>query len=234
MKLFSAIALILFLSNFALAQNTLEPSEPLTLQEVDSIFTDSVKNKLQIEYPIFRVYEYADKIGKHFIVMTHHEYPCQKSEECIDSIKAYCYGYTRGRYNLEWKLRDFILTEGYKTSEEYSIRFSTKYFELGDFDGDGIIDPIMVIASGGTYALGDGRVKILVYHNGQKRAIRHQNGMLDYERNTQVDREFYTLPKGIQDRVKTIIKSLVENGPSIFPSGWEDAMKNKELRFDEN
>lgn len=81
---------------------------------------------------------------------------------------------------------------------------------------------------------GDGRIKILTFHKGAKRVIRHQNGMLDGERSTQVDSAFYKLPSAIQEHVKMVMESMMENDHAIFPMGWKEAMKNRELRFDEN
>ncbi len=65
----------------------------------------------------------------------------------------------------------------------------------------------------------DGRIKILVYHKGKKRAIRHQNGMIDFDRNTKVDRLFYELPTEIQNRVKEIMINIMKNDQGIFPYG---------------
>ena len=47
------------------------------------------------------------------------------------------------------------------------------------------------------------RLKDGVNEEGDKTAIRHQNRILDFERNTKVDGSFYQLPKVIQERVKT-------------------------------
>ena len=80
----------------------------------------------------------------------------------------------------------------------------------------------------------DGRIKILVYHHGKKRAIRHQNGVSDFERNTQVDEKYYELPVEIQHRVKNIMENITDNDHGIFPYGWQKAMANKKLEFDEN
>ena len=220
--------------NFGFGQNSLFSSKQLTQQEIDSIFTDSLKTKLQIEYSIYRIYEYNDKEGKHFIVMSENEFECEEIEKCFDSIKAYCYLYENGQFILEWNLKDFILPKGNEVSEEYSISFWTKYFELGDYDNDGYFDPIIVYGTYGMNETDDGRIKILIYHKRKKRAIRHQNGTLDFERNTQVDEMYYQLPIEIQDRVQVIMKNITENNHGIFPYGWQNAMKNKATKFDEN
>ena len=53
--------------------------------------------------------------------MTENEFECDEREKCFDSIKAFCYTYNKGTYNLEWNLKDFILKKGNEVSEEYSI-----------------------------------------------------------------------------------------------------------------
>ncbi|TMU50690.1 hypothetical protein FGG15_17980 [Flagellimonas algicola] len=137
--------------------------------------------------------------------MTENEFECDEKEKCLDSIKAFCYSFKDGSYRTQWSLKDFILPGGNEVSEEYSISFWTKYFELKDYNGDGVVDPIMVYGTFGVNGTNDGRIKLLVYHNGIKRAIRHQNGTLDNERNTQVDEMYYLLPTGIQNRVHKIM-----------------------------
>lgn len=234
MKMTLAIFITLFFSSIGFCQDSIISSKQLNQQEIDTIFTDSLKTKLQIQYSIYRIYEYNDKLGKYFVVMTEDEFECDEKEKCFDTIKASCYSFKDGLYQLQWSLKDFILPEGNEVSEEYSISFWTKYFELNDYNGDGIVDPIMVYGTFGMNGTSDGRIKILVYHNGIKRAIRHQNGTLDFERNTQVDEKYYLLPTGIQNRVQQIMENIIENDHGIFPYGWQIAMKSKKLKFDEN
>jgi hypothetical protein len=178
--------------------------------------------------------EFNDKVGKHYLVLTEHKIECKERKECYDKLEAFCFLFENDEFNLEWSLKDFILSEGNEVSEEYSISFWTKYFELDDYDKDGLIDPIMVYGTVGMNGNMDGRIKILIYQNGQKCGVRHQNGVLDHDRNTKVDADYYDLPIVIQDRVKEIMENITENNHGIFSYGWEKAMENKELKFDEN
>jgi hypothetical protein len=228
------IFLLITLVNFGYGQNSEISSSQLTEQEIDSIFTDNLKTSLEIDFSIYRIYKYDDKGGTHFLIMTENEIECNNGQKCYDSIKAFCFSFKDDRFIQEWKLTDFILPKGSEVSEEYSINFWTKYFELSDFDNDGFIDPIIVYGTYGMNGTSDGRIKILVYHNGKKRAIRHQNGILDFERNTQVDELYYELPIGIKKRVSQIMVNIIENEHGIFPYGWQTAMENKKLNFDEN
>lgn len=226
-KILIILALIIYNSVFG--QNTNVTSKQLSEAEIDSMITDSIRNKLQIDYGIYRVYEYDDLAGKHFIVMTENRTECEGKRECFDSIKTNCYSFKNNTYKLEWALKDFILPNSY----EYSISHWTKYFEIKDYDGDGFADPIIIYGTFGMNETDDGRIKILTYYKGRKIAIRHQNGVHDNERYTQVDKQFYQLPIEIQNRVKIIMENINENDHGIFPSGWGKAMENKELEFDE-
>jgi hypothetical protein len=234
MRIIVTTFLTFILTSIGFSQDINVSSNQLTEQKIDSIFTDSLKTKLKINYAINRVYKYNDKAGKHFIVITENKVDCNEKKDCFDTIKAFCFLYKNQKYNLEWNMTDFILPKGNEVSEEHSISFWPKYFELNDSNKDGFINPIIVYGTLGMNGTDDGRIKILVYHNGKKRAIRHQNGTSDFERNTQVDELYYQLPKEIQERVQVIMKNITENKHGIFPYAWQNAMENKKLNFDEN
>ncbi|QCX38642.1 hypothetical protein FF125_09435 [Aureibaculum algae] len=224
------ILLFLLIYNFSIGQTSNVTNKQLSKQEIESTFTENIRKQLKIDNSIYRIYEYNDKIGKHFVIMTQNKIDCEQRKECFDSIKVFCYLFQNKTYKMEWKLKDFIVPNSY----EYSISHWTKYFSLDDYDKDGIADPIIIYGTFGMNDTGDGRIKIVIYYKGNKRVIRHQNGILDDERHTQVDKEFYKLPIEIQSNVKTIMKNININGHGIFPSGWEKAMKNKELKIIEN
>jgi hypothetical protein len=139
--------------------------------------------------------------------------------------------FIKGPNGLEkqWEINDFILKE----KDESSIWFWTKYCDFKDIDEDGIIDQILVFGTSGLNGYDEGRIKILLVYKGQKIVIRHQNGVLDFERNTQVDQAFYSLNLSLQNRIKEIMQKMIENNHAIFPYGWQDAMKKQKLKFDE-
>ena len=101
-------------------------------------------------------------------------------------------------------------------------------------DNDSIINPILVYGTEGKNGYDDGRIIIIIHYNDQIIAIRHQNGVLDIDRNTKVDSLFYYLPVELQNEVKSIMEEMEENNHAIFPYGWQDAMNRKEIYFDEN
>jgi len=150
------------------------------------------------------------------------------------SIKAFSFQSEQTGLVKNWEINDFTKKQANDRGFESSIWFWTKYSEFTDLDNDSLMDPILVYGTSGTNGYDDGRIKILVYNKGQKIAIRNQNGILDFERNTQVDKTFYSLPMEFQDRVKEIMETMVENNHAIFPAGWQDAMNKQQLTFDEN
>jgi len=225
-----SILILLFSTQLTFGQRSIVESKILTEPEVQTIFTDSTKKELGIRFPIFRVYEYNDKLGNHYFVLSENKLDNKPTN---DSIKAFNIISESKKLTVKWTINDFRLKAN-EVSEEKSIWFWSKYIELNDINGDKIIDPIITYGTSGINATGDGRIKILIYYENNKRAIRHQNGELDFQRNTKVDKDFYELPSQIQMRVKEIMKTMMLDNNAIFPGGWEEAMKNKKLTFDEN
>jgi len=214
-------------------QNTTLLAKKLSKQQVDSIFTDSVISKFNLNLPIKKVYKYDDKLGTSLIVLT--EKTTVKSDGILvkDSLEAFNFRYNNNHLTLFWSFIDFVKTERYIEPED-SIGFWTKYLSLEDYDNDGYIEPIIIYGTYGKSYCGESRLKILIYYKGKKRAVRNQNSEYDRFRFTQVDNSFYKLPKEIQDNVKETIKIMNENNHASFPPSWEKEMLNKKLKFDDS
>jgi hypothetical protein len=147
-----------------------------------------------------------------------------------NKIKAINVKVSKGSYVKLWEINDNIIKND---NDERSIWFWTKYIDFKDYDGDGLADPIVIY---GTYAANgydDGRIKFIIYNKGQKIAVRHQNGVLDFERETQVDMAFYGLSQSLQTSIKQKMELMMKNSQAIFPAGWQSAMKNKKTTFNE-
>lgn len=206
-------------------------TKQLTKEEVSAMYTKEKRTSLGIEYPIFRVYEYSDKEGKHHIVLA--EKINQKGGADPVAVQGFHFTIKDGKHTLVWKMNDAKLKEN-EVSEEFGMWFWTKYFDIKDIDGDGLVDPIIIYGTKGINKFDDGRVKILIYYKGKKIGIRHQNGTLDDQRNTKVDKEFYSLNAKMQIHIKNVMKAIAEKGHAIWPAGWEGAMKQGKTAFDEN
>lgn len=205
----------------------------LSLTKIDSIFTDSVRKEFKIQFPIYKVYAFNDKAGEYLLVLTENNFKGNK-HEFNDSIQAFHFQLLNGMLKLKWSFLDFKIGLPQHYVQEQSIWFWSKYISLKDLNNDGLIDPIIVfVSSSESNDLGDGRIKILCYFKNEKTAIRQQNGVTDYDRFCKVDRKFYQLPVSLQTHVKEMMAKMDENGVSIFPAGWEAAMKAKKTAFDE-
>ena len=226
--------LLIIIPNFAFSQSNKVKSEILSQQEIEKIFTPATKTQLNILFPVRRIYRYEDRSGQYLLVLTESADRIVKEETFHHKIKAINFRLENKELVQQWEINDFITKQENDYGTENSIWFWTKYIELNDLDNDQLIDPIIVYGSSAENSTSDGRIKILIYYKGQKFAIRHQNGILDDERNTQVDKAYYSLPQKIKINVKKIMDRIKEDQNGIFPNGWQEAMKKQKTKFDEN
>ena len=196
------------------AQQKLLQSEILSKEQVQTIFADSVRKEFKLNYPIFRVYKYSDKSGKYLCVLTESNDSIDNEKDTFNhSIKAVNLRIDNNKLEKTWEINDYILKN---EKQENSIWFWTRYIEFKDFNNDSLIEPIIIYGTSGMNGYGDGRIKFIIYYNGNKIAIRQQNGVLDNQRNTQIDKEFFSLPQKLKDAVKAKTKLMVENNQAIF------------------
>ena len=204
-----------------------DASQRLSDVEVKTLFTPSFTKQHKIVFDVYRSYRYKDTLGEHYLVLTEHSYVNQDDETNYDKIRAYSFLVTKGTWTLEWQMKDFMNTK----VEEYSIWFWSRYIRLDDLDGDGVVDPILVYGTSGMNFFEDGRMKILIYKNNKKVAIRHQNSLSDFGRHTQVDEYFYKFEDTLQSYVKKIMKEMLSNDHVLFSHGWQESMGKGKLKF---
>lgn len=199
----------------------------LTDEKINEIFTEKKKKQLGIEFKIWKVYDYKDKTGNYYLVLT--ENKSDENEGARDnlSIKAFNFKIENEIWKKTFETNDF------KENHENGIWFWTRYIYTEDFDNDGIVEPFIIYGTSGMNNYDDGRIKILIYHKGKKVGVRIQNGVLDDERNMKIDKEFYSLPKKIQEKVLEQMNAMVNNNHSILPYGWQEKMKKKMLFIEE-
>ncbi|WP_199136535.1 M949_RS01915 family surface polysaccharide biosynthesis protein [Pedobacter sp. ASV12] len=225
-KLYALLCMTLFVLQ-ASAQSDSTHSHTLNKTETDDFFTAVFKKKNLINFPIFRAYTYSDKSGTYYVALSESSDKIKAKDTINNSIKAFNFKADKGVATKKWEINDFKLPDAKGATVESSIWFWTKYCEFTDLDGDGLIEPIIVYGTFGNNGYDDGRLKILIYYKGQKTAIRHQNGVLDGERKTQVDLTFYSLPTQVQAHVKELMEKMVKNNHAIFPSKYLDKMAKK-------
>lgn len=193
----------------------------LSEEKIQQIFTEQKKKELGINFSIWKVYDYQDKTGSYYLVLTEEKIKKPKGSDLKSAIKAFNFKIENNIWTKTFEIND------YKKDEEESIWFWTKYIYVEDFDNDGIIEPMVIYGTNGYNGYDDGRIKILLYYKGKKIGIRIQNGILDDERNFSIDAEFYTLPKNIKDKIVAQMNLMVQNNHSILPYGWQQKMAKR-------
>ena len=124
---------------------------------------------------------------------------------------------SEGKLVTTWELNDNIIKN---EKQENSIWFWTSYFDFKDFDNDGLVEPVLVYGTRAINGYDDGRIKFIVYYKGKKSAIRHQNGVLDYERKTEIDKSFFSLPQKLKDNIKSKMVLMEKQDKAIFTQTW--------------
>lgn len=202
--------------------------------EVNKIFSADVKKKFGITYNIYRVYRYGDSGGTYLMAMTENIAKITTKKDTItDKIKGVFFKENGSIIEKQAEIVDFTIKQATSSEQEKTMSFWSKYCVFEDLDNDGMIEPIIVYGTKGINNYGDGRIKILTFYKGKKISIRHQNGVLDSERNTQIDAAFYDLPEAIQKKVATMMNNITTNDNGIFPAGWEEAMRNRKTKITE-
>lgn len=200
------------------AQQKKSTSELLTRKQIETIFTGSIKKEFKINYPIYKVYKYVDKSGEYLCVFTEsNDSIINKKDTFNHSIKAINLKIDKNNFIKVWELNDNTIKN---EKEENSIWFWSSYFDFKDFDNDGLIEPIIVYGTNAMNGFDDGRIKFITFYKGNKIAIRHQNGILDNERQTQVDKTFYTLPQNLKDNIKSKMILMKKENKAIFKIAW--------------
>lgn len=230
------LLIVILIGNLTTAQvnNKKGKANMLPKAEASKVFTADVKTKLGIILPVVRTYSYSDTNGKYYMVLTEKLDGMEDGDTVHKTIKAFNFKSSGTELEKQWEVNDFTRKTENDYPGEISMWFWTRHCVFQDIDKDGIADPIVVYGSKGDNGLDNGRVKILVYYKGEKIVIRHQNGVLDDERNTQVDAKFYKLPTIIQNEVTFLIHQMMEDNNAIFPYGWEANMKKHKLEFSES
>jgi hypothetical protein len=216
-------------------KKTPAPAAPSTETKHDVTFNPDTRKQLGIDYPVTKIYPYSDNSGNYHLVLTETNDGVTAEKDTLHlKIKAFNFKESAAGLEKQWEVTDFTLPKADDYDGEETIWFWTKYLNVKDIDKDGLADVILVYGTNALNGYDDGRIKIILWHKGDKIAIRHQNGVLDDERNTQVDAKFYTLPAPLQDHVKALMDKMDSDRVAIFPYGWQEAMKAHKLKFDEN
>jgi hypothetical protein len=235
MKKIVIILSCFFSAVFASAQNKIEVTI-LSAEDIKELFSDEVKETYKLsKMPIFKAYKIVSKYkNEPEYLMLCESHDQIKGKDTI-SKKLYAallrHGGSGGIEEKIWEIKDNIIAS---VTEETSISFYTRYLTFEDFDNDGEVDHTLIYGTRAMNGLMDGRLKIAMINNkGQKIFIRHQNGVLDSERETKIDAAFYNLPRVWQYAVQKRIVLMQKEERAIFPAGWEAGVRAKKLIINE-
>ncbi|MBS1601326.1 MAG: hypothetical protein JST42_01570 [Bacteroidetes bacterium] len=221
-RTFTLLFLLMFLNKpgNARAQRNQPSSEILSRAETSAIINDAVRKQFGIDFTIIRAYKYIDRSGQYCCVLT------EKLDSLVENdkggydslhyvIRAINLKEDSGKLKKVWEINDHAIRDQKFAGVEKSIWFWTRYIEFTDFDGDGLIEPIVVYGSG-TEDNEGGRIKFIIYYKGQKVAIRHQDSDLDEGRATQVDKAYYTLPPKLKASLTAKMEAMNKARQGIF------------------
>lgn len=219
---------------YAFSQKTTVKTSILTENEIATIFTDSVKKKFNLSFPIFRVYSYADASGQFYSLLMEsrdsiyiHHVNKNLKDTFSYKIRSVTFKHEGGRLSHLW---DFSDAADRTKPGELAIWFWSKYSEFNDQNGDNIIDPVIIYGTAGkNNGFENGRLNFVLYQHGHAIYIRHQQGSDSTKRILLIDKEFYTTPVELQQLIKTKMELMVKNLDAIFPMGWQKAMDNKKV-----
>jgi hypothetical protein len=223
------ISCLLSLSLCFVAFSQTATVQQMSKAEINRVFTKEVNSKFKINFSVWKAFHITDATGSYFVTLTE-KFDGYNDEGDSNhyAIKAVYLQQTSDSLVKKWEINDASIKG--KTKDDFSetsIWFWTKYCSFIDLDGDGIADPIVIYGTHGINGYDDGRIKFIIYYKNKKIAIRHQNGVLDNQRETQVDAAFYNLPSALQQSVQKTMKLMMANNHAIFPAGWEKAMAKK-------
>ncbi|MGH2564736.1 MAG: hypothetical protein ACRDE5_09490, partial [Ginsengibacter sp.] len=106
------------------AQQPLLTSTIPSSRQTQILLTDSIKKEFNINYPIFRIYNYIDKSGNYYCVLTESRDSIGNEKDTFNrSLKAIDLKYDNGKFQKIWELNDHIKND----SVENSIWFWTSY-----------------------------------------------------------------------------------------------------------
>ena len=204
----------------------------LPQSNLKSVLNDSLRKEFNLQNTNSSVYSYRDTAGQSFLIVSQNiKKVTDEKDTLYDNLRFINIRNSKKGFVKVWDIVDNIE----KTNEinESSIWFWTKFAEFTDVDKDNFIDPIVVYGTLGKNGTDDGRVNIIVFYKGKKITIKHQNGIIEVDRITQIDEGFYKLPTVLQDQVKSIMKKIASKDLAAFPSNWEDSMKKHKLKLTE-
>jgi hypothetical protein len=178
---------------------------------------DAVK-KAGVELPVFKRYCYTDKSGNYALLLAEKQDLPFANETLSSVIQATLFKV--GNDNVltrQWSIRDFA------GKDDAGINFRSRLSEFADLDADGLIEPILVYRF---FAPGEkdgfdsddysGSIKIVAFYQGRKVVIHAITGILDGDRSTRANAEFFALPKPVRQHLVKKMAAMASAGQFGF------------------
>ena len=178
---------------------------------------DAVK-KAGIDLPVFKRYCYTDKSGSYALLLAERQDLPFTSETLSSAIQATLFKVGGdGGLTRQWSIRDFA------GKDDAGINFRSKLFEFADLDADGLIEPILVYRffapdeqDGFNSDAYSGGLKIVAFYQGRKVVIHAITGILDGDRSTRANAEFFALPEPVRRHLVDKTIAMEEAGQFGF------------------
>ncbi|HOY13679.1 MAG TPA: hypothetical protein PLY70_11085 [Saprospiraceae bacterium] len=197
---------------------------------------DTVFQRMEIYYPRIKQIDYVVNGIPYTLLLTQNNDDVLKTGNLTDyhsHIIAFALNLSQDTLLKAWKMQDMLKRQKDSDALENNIYWIKKYCEAVDLNGDSNDELFLVYATEGNNNISDGRLNIMTYYNDQKHFIRHQNGVLDFERNMQVDKSIYKLPFEIKTKLKAILTEISSEDIAILPYGWQDQFDKGVLNIKE-
>ncbi len=171
-------------------------------------------------FTVFKTLCYADASGSYVIYLLVNQGKAARDRQLPRAVQVQLFKLTDGALRPQAVARDA------SAAGETGVVFLPEFIEVGDIDGDGLIDPVIVYRF---YASDDdsngnddfsGRIKLITFHKGEKVAIRAVTGTLDPSRSTTASPNFFTLPKKAQGHLVAKMKRMYENRQFGFDNSF--------------
>jgi hypothetical protein len=110
--------------------------------------------------------------------------------------------------------------------DEAGVAFLPELIDVGDIDGDGLIEPVIVYrfyAQDGHRQGSEeysGRIKIVMFYKGKKVVIRGVTGMLDGSRSTTANGNYFKLPAQAQSYLVKKVKQIYDKRQFGFDNSF--------------
>lgn len=168
---------------------------------------------------VFKKVCYVDASGSYALYLLVRKGNAARHPEFSDAVQIQLVKLSNGA-RLQSMARDASM------DHEAGVVFLPELSDIGDIDGDGLIDPIIVYrfyTSDSEMDVSDGysgRIKIITFYKGQKVVIRAVTGPLDGSRSTTASANFFKLPKKVQSHLTKKMKQMYDNGQFGFDNSF--------------